>query len=198
MHWPPARYERVLVWTLLALPALPILWPVVVDTVGWRAAIRPSGDIAAKLLVLALALSPLKALLPSAAAIGWLVRRRRWIGVAAFGYATLHMVVFVLSIGRLDWILQGLAWASMWTGWLAFLLLVPLAATSHDAAALRLGRGWKRLHRLAYPAALLTLAHWLLLSAGPWQALAHALPLVLLYALAAWRRGFSYGSGNAM
>lgn len=185
-----ARYAYLAVWALLALPALAILWPVLAEAAGWRAAIRPSGDLAAKLLVLALALSPLRTLLPRSAAVAWLLRRRRWIGVAAFGYASLHLTVFVLSIGRLDWIVQGLAWASMWTGWLALLLLVPLAVTSSDAAMRRLGRGWKRLHRLVYPAALLTLAHWLLLSAGPWEALAHALPLVLLYALAAWRRAF--------
>ena len=189
-----ARYAHLAVWALLALPALPILWPVLAEAAGWRAAIRPSGDLAAKLIVLALALSPLRTLLPRSAAVAWLLRRRRWIGVAAVGYASLHMAVFVLSIGRLDWIVQGLAWASMWTGWLAFLLLAPLAVTSSDTAMRRLGRGWKRLHRLVHPAALLTLAHWLLLSAAPWEALAHALPLVILHAWAAWRRAFSRGS----
>lgn len=198
MRWRSTLFERYAVWTLLALPVAPILWPVLAEAAGWRAAIRPSGDLAAKLIVLALALSPLRALLPRSATVAWLARRRRWLGLAAFGYAALHMAVFILSIGRLDWILQGLAWASMWTGWLAMLLLVPLALTSNDAATRRLGHGWKRLHRLVYPAALLALAHWLLLSAGPWEALAHALPLVLLHAWAAWRRAFSKGSGNAM
>jgi sulfoxide reductase heme-binding subunit YedZ len=49
----------------------------------------------------------------------------------------------------------------IWTGWAAFLLILPLALTSNDTAMRALKAGWKRLQRLAYPAALLTLVHWM-------------------------------------
>jgi sulfoxide reductase heme-binding subunit YedZ len=52
----------------------------------------------------------------------------------------------------------------------------------------RLGAWWKRIQRLAYPAALLTLAHWLLLSRSPVEALLHAAPVIALWGTAAARR----------
>lgn len=155
---------------------------------AWRFAIRPSGDVAAKLLVLTLALSPLRHLLPAAGWVAWLVARRRVFGLAAFAYALLHLAVFSASIGRLDWIVQGMAFASMWTGWAAFALLLAIAAISNAGAVRRLGVWWKRIQRLAYPAALLTLAHWLLLTRSPAEALLHAAPVVALWGALAARR----------
>lgn len=156
------------------------MFPVLQGWEGYRLAIDPTGEWAARLIIVAMAITPLRVLFPHAPSVLWLQRRRRVIGLAAFGYASLHLVAFTLSIGRLDYIVQGLAFASMWTGWLAFLLLAPLAATSSDAAVRLLGRGWKMLQRLVYPAALLTLAHWLLLTKGPQEALLHAAPLATL------------------
>lgn len=171
---------------LLALPALLILAPVLVGGENWRYAIRPTGDIGAKLMIAAMAIGPLRALLPRAEWLGWLQRRRRHIGLAAFFYALLHLIAFSLSIGRLDWIVQGMAFASMWTGWLAFALLVAVAAISNDSAMRRLGRAWKTLQRLVYPAAILTLIHWLLLTQSPVEAALHFLPLVLLQVCRLW------------
>ena len=72
-------------------------------------------------------------------------------------------------------------WApGIWTGWAAFLVFLPLAITSNDASMRRLKRGWKRLQRLAYIAALLTLAHWLLIHDGVGAALAHFIPLLAI------------------
>ena len=61
---------------------------------------------------------------------------------------------------------------------------VPPALASNDAAMRLLRRGWKRVQRLAYPAALLTLAHWMLVHDGLASALVQAAPLLLLQA---WR-----------
>ena len=58
-------------------------------------------------------------------------------------------------------------------GWLALALFVPLAATSSDIATRALGRSWKRLHRLVYPAAILTFLHWVLASFDPTTAYIH-------------------------
>ena len=60
------------------------------------------------------------------------------------------------------------------------MLFVPLAITSNNASMRWLKQGWKRLQRLAYVAALLTLAHWLLIHDGIGGALAHFIPLLLL------------------
>jgi len=59
-------------------------------------------------------------------------------------------------------------------------LMLPLALTSNDAAMRALNQGWKRLQRLAYPAALLTLAHWIVVHNGWAEALLWFAPLGLL------------------
>ena len=68
----------------------------------------------------------------------------------------------------------------IWTGWAALALMLPLAVTSNDAAMRRLGQGWKRLQRLAYPAALLALVHGALVHDGMAHAVALAAILLIL------------------
>lgn len=172
----------------LALPAAIMLHPVVVGGEPWRAAIRPTGLLAAQLLVGALCIAPLRALFPHWAWLAFVERRRRWIGLAAFAYAALHMIAFCLAIGRLDYILEGLAFASMWTGWLSFAALLAVASISSDAARRRLGRNWKRTQRLAWAAAALAFVHWLLLVRTPLEPVIWFAPLALLLALRLWKR----------
>lgn len=179
-------WSRALWRVVLALPALFMIAPVISGGEAWRHAIRPTGEFGAMLLIVALAITPLQILLPHAGWVAWLLTRRRDVGLAAFLYALLHLIVFAASIGRLDWIVQGMAFASMWTGWLAFALLLAVAAISNDAARLRLGATWTSLQRLTYPAAVLTLAHWLLLTRSPVEALLYFAPLALLQALRVW------------
>lgn len=171
--------SRLFVFSALMLPALAMLAPLVLGA-PWRVSIRPTGEAAAVLLFLALAISPLKALFGAAAWTRWLLRQRRAIGLAAAGYATIHMVVFSVSIGSFADILAGMAWASMWTGWLAFAALLVMAAISNDRAVRAMGRSWKTMQRLAYPGAVLTLAHWLLLTRDWTNALIWFAPLALL------------------
>jgi sulfoxide reductase heme-binding subunit YedZ len=171
--------SRLLVFSLLMLPALIMLAPLALGA-PWRVPIRPTGEAAAVLLILALAVSPLKALFGATVWTRWLLRQRRAIGLAAAGYSTIHMVVFSLSIGSFADIFAGMAWASMWTGWAAFAALAAMAAISNDRAVRAMGRGWKVVQRLAYPAAVLTLAHWLLLTREWSEALIWFAPLALL------------------
>jgi sulfoxide reductase heme-binding subunit YedZ len=71
----------------------------------------------------------------------------------------------------------------IWTGWLAFALMLVPAAISFDAAMRRLRRRWKLLQRLVYPAFLLALAHWLLLDWSWGPALVHLVPLLVAWTL---------------
>lgn len=171
--------SRPFLFGLLMVPSLAMLAPLALGA-PWRVPIRPTGEAAAVLLILALAITPLHVVFGPSRWTLWLTRQRRAIGLAAFTYAAIHMLVFSLSIGSLADIVAGMAWASMWTGWLAFAALTILAIISNDAAMRRLGRSWKRTQRLAYPAAMLTLAHWLLLTRDWTEALFWFAPLVLL------------------
>ncbi len=118
-----------------------------------------TGRQAITLLVLSLACSPLNAL------FGWreLLKRRRALGLYAFMYATIHVIIFV----DLDY---GLAWSQIAktvlqkpyiiVGLTSFLLLIPLALTSFDIWKKRLGKNWKRLHQLVYLIAPLVVLHY--------------------------------------
>jgi sulfoxide reductase heme-binding subunit YedZ len=184
---PSFSRSSVVLCLLLTLPAVFIL-AALANGETWRVAIRPSGDFAAKLLVVTLSITPLRGLFPQSRWTAWLMFRRRILGLSAFFYALFHLAVFCASIGRLDWIVEGMAFASMWTGWVAFALLAAVAAISNAGAMRRLGLWWKRIQRLAHPAAALALAHWLLLTASPWEALAHGAPTMGLWVAVAARR----------
>lgn len=120
---------------------------------------REYGQAALWLLVAGLAVSPLRRI----AGIN-LMRQRRAIGVAAFGLVLAHLAVWALldlqSVTRLWEDLTRRPYIVVGAG--AFLLLLPLALTSNDWSVRRLGgAGWRRLHRLVYPAAILVALHYL-------------------------------------
>jgi sulfoxide reductase heme-binding subunit YedZ len=178
---------RHLLWAFLALPAL--LW--LSEAAPQPAAdleelLHPTGELAARLLVVALALTPLCLIFPNVRALAWLRANRRAFGLAAFGYAGLHTLFYLVAIGDLRPMLAEALAIGIWPGWAALLLMLPLALTSSDAAMRALRRGWKVLQRLAYPAAFLTLVHWMFVHGNWASALAHAVPLLLLEA---WRIG---------
>jgi len=119
-----------------------------------------TGDWALRLLLATLAITPLRRL------TGWpeLIRLRRMLGLYAFFYASLHaMTYFVLDRElRLSGLWQDVLERPYITiGFAVLVLLIPLAVTSTDAMMRRLGRNWRRLHRLVYPAAAGAVVHYL-------------------------------------
>lgn len=115
-------------------------------------------------------------------------RFRRALGVTGFAYAVLHLLVWVVLDKQFHWAEMGrdiLRRPYITVGMAAFALLAPLALTSTDGALRRMGTAaWRRLHLLAYPAAILAAAHYLLLVRAwpvePILYLAGAIGLVLL------------------
>lgn len=167
-------------WALLALPAILLVtrwWQGRIDSMDM---LHPTGEWAARLMIVAIALSPLLSILGPRAWLNWLVVRRRAIGVAAFAYALLHLIFYLIDMGNVDDILAEWLAPGIWTGWAAFALMLPLAVTSNDASMRRLKAGWKRVQRLVYPAAMLTLLHWIWVHNSLSGALAHFVPLGLL------------------
>lgn len=99
-----------------------------------------------------------------------LIKFRRALGLIAFFYIVLHLLVWIVldvqipsqviaDIYKRPYITIGMA---------AFVLIIPLAATSYNAAIRRLGRNWRRLHWLVYPAVVLGGVHFVMLRKG-WQ-----------------------------
>lgn len=172
---------KALLWGLLAVPAIHILLRWFTEAELWPdELVAPSGEWAARMIIVALSLTPLAMLMPRARPVAWLLARRRAFGVAAFGYALLHLYFYVREMETLANILAELPLLGIWTGWAAFALLLPLALTSNDAAVRRLKSAWKKLQRLVYPAALLTLVHWIVVHDALVSALVQVAPLILL------------------
>ena len=167
---------RWLLWLVLALPGAWILgrWAMTPGAYGYGHAIADSGDWAAWLLMVTLAVTPIRLAWRRSAIAKWLVKRRRDLGVASFGYAALHTIVYLDKKGALAFAADELRQDFIWAGWLALLLFVPLAVTSNDASMRALKRSWKRLHRLVYPAAILTFLHWIWSAFDPTTAWIHA------------------------
>jgi sulfoxide reductase heme-binding subunit YedZ len=117
------------------------------------------------LLILALACSPLNTII----GIRQVVGLRKSLGLYAFFYATLHFLTFVGLDYQFDpELLKDAILKKRYAlvGFAAFLTLLPLAITSTKGWMRRLGKNWKRLHRLIYLAALLAIVHfvWLVKS----------------------------------
>ncbi len=151
---------RILALLVMTLPALNLLMLWATDGLGpepLEAATHETGRWAIRLLVATLAVTPLGRVL------GWprLFQLRRMLGLGALACVLLH---FLLYIGDQNWRLLrvGIEIASrayLTIGFAALLGLVVLGWTSTDGWMKRLGRGWKRLHRLVFPVMLLGLLH---------------------------------------
>jgi sulfoxide reductase heme-binding subunit YedZ len=124
-------------------------------------ALNRLGLLAFILLIASLACTPLKLLF----GVVWPMRLRRALGLVAFTYVSLHFAVYVLldRRGAPETLLEDvLKRPFIAVGTLAFVLLIPLAATSTAASVKRLGAArWRRLHRLAYLAAGLAALHFI-------------------------------------
>lgn len=174
---------RWLLWLALAAPAASMAQGLQSGTALPMDLLRPSGETAIRLMVLALLPGPLADVLgPRGWLRAWLAARRN-IGVAAFAYAAMHLALYLVDMGSLPPVLDEIGLPGIWTGWLATALLAVPAAISFDAAMRALGRRWKRLQRWVYPAFALTLAHWLLLDWSAWPVALHAAPVALAWAL---------------
>jgi sulfoxide reductase heme-binding subunit YedZ len=169
-------------WALLCLPAMLMMRPYVFGDVIAMDMLQPTGEWSARFMIAAMVLSPLLSLIGPRPWLSWLIQRRRALGVAAFGYAILHLIFYIIDMANLDDILAEFWALGIWTGWAAMLLFVPLAVTSNDASMRALKAGWKRLQRLVYPAAVLVLVHWIFIHNNLGPALVHFIPLVLLVA----------------
>ena len=145
--------------------------------------LHPTGEWSARLMIVAMLLSPIVAIFGQRPWLNWLVRRRRALGVAAFAYAVLHLIFYIIDMGNLPDMLAEFWALGIWTGWAAMLLFVPLALTSNDASMRALRAGWKRLQRLVYPTAVLVLVHWIFIDNDLVPALIHFIPLTLLIAV---------------
>lgn len=120
-----------------------------------------TGLVTLRLLLISLAITPLRRIFPK---LAWLIRFRRLMGLFAFFYATLHLFTWIALYAGFD--LHAME-ADVFkrrfitVGMAAWLLLLPLAATSTNRAIRKMGgKRWNRLHKLVYLAAVCGVIHY--------------------------------------
>lgn len=124
----------------------------------------------------------------------WLIKLRRMIGLFSSFYASLHLIIYVWldqganltrilsDIYERKFILVGVA---------AFILLIPVTVTSTDNMRRKLGKNWRRIHRLVYLIAILAVTHfWMLTKVGVYDPYPYIAAVVLLLG---WRVWYIYG-----
>ncbi|VAW83216.1 Protein-methionine-sulfoxide reductase heme-binding subunit MsrQ [hydrothermal vent metagenome] len=154
--------SKPLVFLLCLLPVLMLAWLLYTNQLGANPIeeiANTTGEWTLRFLLITLLATPLKRLF----SWRWPIRVRRMLGLFAFFYASLHLATYL-------WLDQFFDWGEIWldildrpfitVGMLAFVLLLPLALTSNHTMVRRLGRNWKRLHRLAYIIPLLGVIHY--------------------------------------
>ena len=167
----PAQLRRLKIVLFIAA-TLPFLRLVIYTINDWLGAnpvefiTRNTGDWTLYFLCITLAVTPLRRL----TGWNWLVRLRRMIGLFTFFYASLHFTTFLWFDHFFDVaeMLRDVVKRPFITvGFAAFVLLIPLAATSTNAMIKRLGgKRWQWLHRLIYLIAPLAILHFWWMKAG--------------------------------
>jgi methionine sulfoxide reductase heme-binding subunit len=162
-----------LVWAVALVPLARLLygyWTEDLSANPIEYVTRELGDTALRLLLASLAMTPLRIVFPWS----WPITLRRLLGLLAFFYVCLHFAVWIVIDHFFDWRNMGADIAKrpyITVGVAALLLLIPLAATSTTGMIKRLGGvRWRRLHRLAYVAAVLGVLHYIWLAKKVWIA----------------------------
>lgn len=179
------------VWLLGLLPLGLLVW----DTLQGNLGVDPVRDIEHRLgrtaiyfLIATLTVTPLLRLTRIN-----LMRFRQALGLICFTYLACHLAAWV----AFD---MGFLWAQIVKdvikrpylifGMLGFVMLLALAVTSNRFSIRRMGSGWRRLHRLIYPAAILGVVHWLW-ALKVWESWPLTILFVVVVLLSLRLRGFS-------
>lgn len=157
------RVVKIAVWLLALVPFLRIVFLGATDQFGpnpLEFVTRSTGTWTLVLLCCTLAVTPLRRL----TGMNWLIRLRRMLGLYAFFYGTLHFLIWLVVDRGLDPVsmFKDIGKRPFITvGFTAFVLMIPLAATSTNAMVRRLGgKRWQWLHRLVYVTGVLGILHY--------------------------------------
>ena len=171
---------KPVVFVLLLAPFIWLVYALLNNQLGANpieAITEFTGDWALRILLLSLAMTPLRMLLKKP----WPIRLRRMVGLFAFFYVLTHLATYLVLDQQLDVsaIMSDILERPYITaGTLALLILIPLALTSTKGMMKRLGKRWTSLHRLVYLAATAAIVHYVWLTRGD-----QIEPLIYLFVL---------------
>ncbi len=155
---------KILTWAACLFPAAWLTYAAITNTLGpdpTATITFTTGKTALWLLTISLAITPLRQLLKP---LNWLLRFRRLLGLFAFFYASLHLLTYIGLYAGFDprTIVDDVTRRRfIFIGFAAWLILLPLAATSTNWAIRKLGgKRWALLHKSVYFAALAGVIHY--------------------------------------
>jgi sulfoxide reductase heme-binding subunit YedZ len=183
-------WARPTAFAVLTLPLGWLIWAAFYDQLGANPAealIRSLGDWTLRILVLVVAITPLRVTLGLSALARW----RRMVGLFVFFYASLHLTAYA-------WFDMGFVWGEVLSdvskrpfilvGMLSWGLLLLLALTSFNRAMRWMGpRRWQWLHRSVYGVCGLAILHFFWMRAGKNDFVEVAVYASTLSALLGWR-----------
>jgi len=158
----PWWIRKSIAWVLLGSPALYATYIIAINDHGanpLETLTDHTGQWTLRFLLLGLLITPLRQM------TGWvsLIRFRRLIGLFAAFYATTHMSLWLFIDQQLDWDLlveDVLDRPYITFGFIGWLLLLPLVATSTKGMIKKLGGSWRKLHRAVYIIPVLGIVHY--------------------------------------
>lgn len=181
---------KPLLWLFCMLPMLWLFYAAATDKLGANPAealSRSTGELTLRFLCMVLAISPLRVVLGLSA----LARFRRMLGLFVYAYVCLHLLSYAwfdMGFDPMDMARDIAKRPFILVGFIAFLLLTPLALTSFNRAIKTMGvRRWQQLHRAVYLVAGLAVLHFFWMRAGKNDFGEVLLYAVILGALLAWR-----------
>ena len=158
-----AKYTKSIFFVLCLIPLASLIWRGFYGDLGANpieTITRSTGDWTLRFLLITLSVSPLRQWFGLSA----LLRFRRMLGLYVFFYACCHFSIWFIFDHALDFtdMIEDIVERPYITvGFSALVLLIPLAATSNNAMLRKLGKRWKKLHRLTYLIVLLGVLHFL-------------------------------------
>lgn len=152
--------QKHLVWFVLTMPLIYLLSDRLINGTSAAVFFYWTGLISMVLIMATMLVTPAQRLLNNRHGTMWLLRQRRYLGVAGFLYMLAHAAVWMVGVG-LERVIQSTTRLDVLIGWLSLILLTPLALTSNDFSVRKLGPRWKTVQQWIYVAAPVSLLHWL-------------------------------------
>lgn len=180
------KLVKPFIFSLCLLPLILLFRDFYLDELGanpFEVLTRSTGEWTLRFVLVTLAMTPLRSITGAA----WPLRFRRMLGLFAFCYVCVHLLTYLWLDHFFDWeeiFIDIIKRPYITLGMLAFTLLLPLAFTSTKKMMKRLGKRWKKLHKLVYLIAILGVLHFLLLvKLDLREPLIYAFILLLLFAV---------------
>ena len=178
--------SKYTLWLIIMLPCLMMTIGLINGRMTYESFMHTSGEISARMLIFALIATPIGLLFPGSRFANWLMRNRRYFGVATFIYAFYHTLYYLFKIPMGEVLEQFLDFG-MITGWIAIFIFTPQAITSNNAAVRKMKGAWKKLQRWVHLAALCVVLHWMFVHYHFAPALVHFVPVALLQVYRVWK-----------